>query len=284
MPLEIGREPRLHHPDVALVREHDALRHAGRARGVEEHRGLTRLGDHRFEFARIDEAVEACAILVAEHHGRQALRTVLQACVIAEHELCAGIADDEIDGLLRKPVIHRHSDQARAHDAEIGGDELDAVGRQDGDAITAGKAALGKAARDSHRHRIELGIAVFTRRLLAAEVNDRELGHVAVSTDQIAEVLEFRHQGSSELQIGRERDHIVVGELGDHLFHQLNPWARAIAGLHVVELAKHVLCGTLGDAWDLAQTLQRRPMTDRASDRLAVATGRPPLTRLPFGT
>ncbi len=40
VPVESWREPRLHHPDVALVREHDALRRAGRARGVEEHRGL----------------------------------------------------------------------------------------------------------------------------------------------------------------------------------------------------------------------------------------------------
>ena len=51
VPLEIGREPRLHHPDVALVREHDALRHSGRARRVEEHRGLALLRHDRLELA-----------------------------------------------------------------------------------------------------------------------------------------------------------------------------------------------------------------------------------------
>ena len=42
--VEIRRQPRLHHPDVALVREHDALRRSGRARRVQEHRGLARCG------------------------------------------------------------------------------------------------------------------------------------------------------------------------------------------------------------------------------------------------
>ena len=60
------------------------------------------------------------------------------------------------------------------------------------------KAALGKPARDPHRHRIELGIAVLARRLLAAEVDDRELGHVAVAIDQIAEILELSHLRSRD--------------------------------------------------------------------------------------
>ena len=49
MAVEIRRQPRLHHPDVALVGEHDALRRPGRARRVEEHRRLAR---HAARWAR----------------------------------------------------------------------------------------------------------------------------------------------------------------------------------------------------------------------------------------
>ena len=65
--LEPGREPRLHHPDVALMRQHDALRPAGRSGGVEKHRRLARLRRHRFERAGIEKRVE-CA---AERDARQ---------------------------------------------------------------------------------------------------------------------------------------------------------------------------------------------------------------------
>ena len=96
-----------------------------------------------------------------------------------------------MDGLARKPVVHRHRDQARAHDAVIGGDEFGAVGRQDRDAVAACKAALRQRARDALRHGVELGIGVFARHLLAAEIDDRDLGEVAVARDQVAEVGEF---------------------------------------------------------------------------------------------
>ena len=48
----------------------------------------------------------------------------LRRCAIAEHQLGAGILDDEMDGLLRKLEVHRHRDEAGAHDAEIGGDDI----------------------------------------------------------------------------------------------------------------------------------------------------------------
>src|SRR5882757_8937907 len=43
-------------------------------------------------------------------------------------------------------------------------------------------------------------------------------------------------------EIGRKCDHVVLGQLGDHLFHQFNPRAASIAGLHVVKLAENVSC------------------------------------------
>ena len=41
-------------------------------------------------------------------------------------------------------------------------------------------------------------IGVLARHLLAAEIDDRELGEVAVAPDQVAEVFEPGHYGSSE--------------------------------------------------------------------------------------
>ena len=56
----------------------------------------------------------------------------------------------------RKPEVHRHRDEAGAHDAEIGGEIFGAVGRQDGDAVAAREAAPAQRARDAIRHRVEL--------------------------------------------------------------------------------------------------------------------------------
>ena len=116
---------------------------------------------------------------------------------VAEHELRAGIAQDEIDGLARKLEVHRHRDQARAHDAEIGREILGAIGGEDGDAIAAREPARGERARDAVRHGVELGIAEFARRLLAAEIDDRDLAGIAIAADEVAEVGEGGHQPST---------------------------------------------------------------------------------------
>ena len=57
-----------------------------------------------------------------------------------------------MDGRARKLEIHRHRDEAGAHDAEIGGEVFRAVGGQDGDAVAAREAALGERARHAIRH------------------------------------------------------------------------------------------------------------------------------------
>ncbi len=56
--VEPGGEPRLHDPDVALMREHNALRRSGRAGGVEEHRRLVGRRNDRVERAGIEECIE----------------------------------------------------------------------------------------------------------------------------------------------------------------------------------------------------------------------------------
>ena len=47
-----------------------------------------------------------------------------------------------MDGVAGELEIHRHRNQARAHDAEIGGEIFGAIGGEDGNAIAACKAAL----------------------------------------------------------------------------------------------------------------------------------------------
>ena len=85
--LERRREPRLHHPDVALMRQHDALRCAGRSGSVENHRRLTRLRHDCFERAGIEKRVERAA----ECHVWNIRRAVRGARRVAEHQPRAGI-------------------------------------------------------------------------------------------------------------------------------------------------------------------------------------------------
>src|SRR3954470_9980350 len=102
MALEIRCQPCLHHPDVALVREHDALRRAGRARRVEEHRGLARARGDRLAGAGIPKAIKARLLvvraIVAEMHRWNVRWNVGTALRVAEHELGTGIPQNEMDG------------------------------------------------------------------------------------------------------------------------------------------------------------------------------------------
>ena len=119
---------------------------------------------------------------------------------IAEHELGAGIAQNEMDGVARKLEIHRHRDQPGAHDAVISGEIFGAIERQERDAIAALQAALDERARHAVRHGVEFREGEFTRRCFAAEIDDRSFRQVAIADDQIAEILESasRHDFGGE--------------------------------------------------------------------------------------
>ena len=103
-------EPRLDHPDVALMRQHDALRRPGRSGGVEEHRRFVGRRHDRHRTGRDRGMRRTCApkVTQAMSGGQSAARAA-----IAEHEFRAGIANDEMDGLARKFEVHRHRDEAR---------------------------------------------------------------------------------------------------------------------------------------------------------------------------
>ena len=180
-------EPRLHHPDMAPVRQHHALGRSGRAGGVEEHRRLVGPSDDGVEPPGIEEGGKVLTAVARKAQDRQPCWALLPPWRVAEYQPRAAIAQDEGDGLGRKPVIDRHRDEACAHDAVIGGEIFHAVGGQDGDALAARKSARREAAGDRHRHGVEIAIGEAPL-ALAAEIDDGELGRVAVAADEVAEI------------------------------------------------------------------------------------------------
>src|SRR5262249_23784414 len=64
---------------------------------------------------------------------------------------------------------------------------------EDCDPLAALKPALEQRARDRARHRTDLRIGEFARRLLTAKIDDRDLVEVAVAHDDIAKIGEARH-------------------------------------------------------------------------------------------
>ena len=188
MAIESRHEPRLHHPDMALVRQHDALRRAGRSRRVEEHRRLVGPRYDDIERPGIEEGLE-CG---AERHAADTGRAIGLARPIAKHEFRAGIADDEVNGVAREFEIHRHRDQAGAHDAVIGRDIFGAIGGEQCDAVAALQTAPQQRAGDRVGGGVELCKGKFPRAVLATKVDDRELCKIAIARDQVAEISEFR--------------------------------------------------------------------------------------------
>src|SRR5204863_5450968 len=114
----LGAKARLRHPDMAAMGEDDALRRPGRARGVEEHRGLVGAWHDCRERTWIEETIEALGAVAAETDDRNVGRAVFAARRIAEHELGAGIAQDEVDRRRRKFEIDRDGKEPCAGDAE----------------------------------------------------------------------------------------------------------------------------------------------------------------------
>src|SRR5712671_1782434 len=96
----------------------------------------------RLEAPWIEETIEAVGSIAAEMNRRAIGGNVRAARGIAEHQLRAGIAEDEMDGVAGELEIHRHRNQARTRDAVIGREILGAIGGEDGNAIAACQAAL----------------------------------------------------------------------------------------------------------------------------------------------
>src|SRR5688572_32580327 len=87
-------EPRLDHPEMALMREDDALGHTGRAGGVEEERGLALSGRDGGKGALVEKRLEGILTLAAECDDGQG-GAIRAARAIGEDELRARVFDDE---------------------------------------------------------------------------------------------------------------------------------------------------------------------------------------------
>ena len=79
-----------------------------------------------------------------------------------------------MNGVAREFEIHRHGDEACAHDAVIGSDIFGAVGGKQRDPVAALQAALDQRAGDAVRHGIELRERELARAVFAAEIDDRD--------------------------------------------------------------------------------------------------------------
>jgi len=65
--------------------------------------------------------VEQCGEILLEDKARQIGGTERQAQPVAQYRPCAAVAQNQLGGGCRQFPVHRHRDQAGAHDAEKGG-------------------------------------------------------------------------------------------------------------------------------------------------------------------
>src|SRR5439155_22652414 len=130
-----------HGPQVAVVGERHAFRTARRARGVEHHRRLARLRVDRREIARAQEGLEAVLALRVEVDEGKAGRNERPALTIAEDQVHARVAQDEVDGVPRELVINGDGDETWAHRPEVGDEELRAVRGKNGHRVAPAEPA-----------------------------------------------------------------------------------------------------------------------------------------------
>ncbi len=85
-------------------------------------------------------------------------------------------------------------------------------------------------------------------RPLAAEIDDRDLGEIAIAPDQIAEIAQSRHYGSRDSRYAASAIMSLCDKFATDRLHEQNADTLAGAGLNVVELAEDVRRGPAGDA------------------------------------
>ena len=165
-----------------------ALRPSRRARGVEHLANLVRPHRQRLErrrWAASSEPLRPRIVETDQWYAGTDHRSLLR---IGEAECDGSIVDDVVDRFLRQLRIDGHRDQPRAHDAEVGGQDLRPVQRQDADAGAAREARLRELARDAHGHRVDRAVAVSPRRVRLAQVDDGDAVLVEAAVGQVAEV------------------------------------------------------------------------------------------------
>ena len=87
--------------------------------------------------------------------------------------------NDVVDRRRREFEIDRHGNEAGAHDAVDSREVLEAIGREDGNAVAARQAAACERACDRIGLRFEIAVAEAAR-LTRAKIDDRDLVGIAI--------------------------------------------------------------------------------------------------------
>jgi hypothetical protein len=117
----------------------------------------------------------------------------LRALAIAEDELGAGVAEDEMHGRTGKLETDGHRDEAGTHDPVIGREIFGGIGGEDGDALATRESTPAQRAGHPVRHGVKASVTHLARDR-AAEIDDCHLVEILVAGDKVAKVGEARHR------------------------------------------------------------------------------------------
>ena len=172
-------------PQLPGVRQHHALRPAGRPRGVEDLTGRWRRAPRRRRGCR-PARLERRRARGAHHDARQRGRNQRLAGRIHDAQLCPAVGEDVAHRVRRQAVIHRHAHAAGAHRAHVRDEVLGAVLGEDRDARVRGQRRPHQRGRESFGRCIQLRAAPAPAR--RGQVNDRQALPGNVGADQIAAI------------------------------------------------------------------------------------------------
>ena len=185
------------------MRQHDALRPPGRARGVQEQCGLGWIRVHRGEIATVKQRLER----IIHDDPRHIAMQQFSARRIAKHQAHIGILDDEVHRLCRQPVVHRHRHKARTHGAEEGDQILGAVRREDRHPVAAPQALTQQSARTRIAALLNVGVAERARRA-APQIDQRDRRWIDRGSNGAAQVHEQNSSVTPNVSAGRHHDAI----------------------------------------------------------------------------
>ncbi|CFO21169.1 Uncharacterised protein [Bordetella pertussis] len=179
------QEARADGPELAVVRQLHALEAAGRARGVEDHGRGAQRRRVRLERTRVEKFVPLRGV---EAHRVQPGRRQRRARLVDEGQTRLAVLQQERQRVGRQLVVDRHGHHARAHDAQVGDQELGAVDAHQGDGVARFQALAQQAARAGVGQPVQVPVGVDPRRLVVEAVDQRNGGGVLVRVSKLAQI------------------------------------------------------------------------------------------------